>query len=285
MRLINMRKAAVLAMLFTGVLGPSKARAQLLVNGNFEAGPGIPPIQAVLAVGVGGTALTGWSVVGGAVTIVTENYWVPLSGARSVVLSSGAGPGGIQQVFATSPGAVYRLTFWQSGEPFSLPALKTLRVNAGATQQDFTFDNAPAWHWDMAWAQHSLDFGASGASTTLRFSATDAAQWCAAVDSAKVELVTAGVPAGQTLSLSRVSPDPVRVAAQLAFTLALPGRARLAVYDVQGRELALLADGDFGAGPHEISFDPRRIGANPGLYFAELRAGGGSFVRRFTVLH
>ena len=87
MRLINMRKAAVLAMLFTCVLGPSRAGAQLLVNGNFEAGPAIPPIQALLAVGVGGTALPGWSVVGGAVTIVTDNYWVPLSGARSVVLA------------------------------------------------------------------------------------------------------------------------------------------------------------------------------------------------------
>jgi len=114
------------------------------VNGDFELGPTIPSINPVMSVAPGSTALTGWSVTGGAIDIVTDNYWAPVSGHRSIALSS-TGPGGIEQVLSTAPGAVYRLTYWISGEPFSSPTIKHLRVTAGATVSDQTFDITPAW--------------------------------------------------------------------------------------------------------------------------------------------
>src|SRR5262249_50017154 len=124
---------ALLACLFSAQV----ARADILVNGNFEQGPGIPDLYPIYPVPPGEASLTGWTVTGGAVEIVTDNYWVPLSGHRSLALCS-SGPGSIEQSFATSSGSVYRVTFWLSGEPFTSRTIKNLRVTAGATTQDFT---------------------------------------------------------------------------------------------------------------------------------------------------
>lgn len=265
-------------------LGPAFAHAQVLVNGNFENGPAIPPQNPIFAVAPGNTALTGWTVTGGAVNIVTDNYWEPLSGTRSLVLSS-SGPGAIEQSFSTTNGAVYRLTFWLTGEPFSSPTIKHLRVTAGSTVQDYAYDVSEAWHWDMHWTQKTLDFTANSGSTTLRFASLDASQWGPAIDSAKVVLVSAGVQLPQELQLSVMTPDPVVASGRLTFSLPAPGRARLTVYDVLGRELARLVDGEQRAGPQVAEFVPAAWGARPGLYVAVLQAAGRTLVRRFSVLH
>ena len=291
MRRSRSRATLLLMSLLTLSLCVPRAHAQILVNGNFESGPAIPPLDAMLALGAGSTVVPGWTVSAGTVVLISDVYWVPPSGARSVNLSDNrpAGtstvPGSIQQTFASAQGATYRLTFWVSGEPFSLPTIKHLRVNAGPVQQDFTYDNTPAWHWDMAWAQHTLDFTANAASTTVRFAGLDVSRWGPAIDSAKVELVSAGVPERATLSFAPVTPDPVRGTGQLSFTLPAAGHVRLVVVDLQGREIARLADNEFAAGRQSLEFSPGAQGARPGLYFAVLHAGGRTFVRRFTVLN
>jgi choice-of-anchor C domain-containing protein len=237
-----------------------------------------------MAVAPGNDSLSGWTVTGGAINIVTDNYWVPLSGHRSIVLSS-SGPGAIEQSISTAPGAVYRLTFWVSGEPFSSPTIKHVRLTAGASTQDQTYDVTDAWHWDMAWSQRTFDFTATASTTTLRLASLDATQWGPALDSMKVELVSAGVPGGTfALAFAPVSPDPVHGAGRMAFTLAQAGHVRLAVHDIQGRQVALLANADLPAGPHGIDFSPGAWNASPGLYLATLQVGGRTIVRRFSVL-
>lgn len=289
MRSRSMGLAVALAV--ASLLHGPPARADVLANGNFEEGPAMPPATPIFAVATGQSALTGWTVSSGVVCIISDGYWVPLSGHRSVELSDGRPgststvPGSIEQSFASAPGAVYRLTFWLSGEPFSSPTIKHLRVNAGATVQDHAFDTTPAWHWDMAWTLRTLDFTAAGPTTTVKLSSLDASPWGPAIDSMKVELVSAGVSSAQSLAFAPVSPDPVRASGRMAFTLAAPGNARLAVYDLQGRERARLADGAFGAGPHSLEFSPHAWGARPGLYLAVLQVGERTLVRRFTVLH
>src|SRR5262249_13856150 len=110
------------------------ASADLLVNGNFEDGPAMPPSNPIFAVAPGDATSPGWTVRAGIVCVVSDGYWVPLSGQRSMCLSdnrplSGATVGGsISQTFASAPGATYRLTFWVSGEPFTTPTIKHLRV-------------------------------------------------------------------------------------------------------------------------------------------------------------
>ncbi len=267
----------------SALLVAAPVRAEFLTNGDFEAGPAISPTFPVLAVAPGATSLTGWTVVGSDVSIVTNNYWVPISGARSVALSSTA-PGAIEQTFPSTAGANYRLTFWIAGEPLSTPTIKHLRVTAGPTQADYTFDITPAWNWDMFWSQKTLDFTASASTTTVRFASQDASQWGPAIDGASLVLTSLGVPVSSPLSLSPVSPDPTQGRARIAFSLANAGHARLALYDVQGRERARVLDGTLGAGPHAVSFDAAEWGGAPGLYLAVLETGGQRLVRRFTVL-
>ncbi|HLT46695.1 MAG TPA: M14 family zinc carboxypeptidase [Rubricoccaceae bacterium] len=84
---------------------------------------------------------------------------------------------------------------------------------------------------------------------------------------------------GPTLELT--GPNPVRTRTGVAFTLAAPGPARLAVYDVLGREVAVLADGPRSAGRNEVAFDAS--GLAPGVYVLRLTAGGEAAVRRLTV--
>ena len=83
------------------------------------------------------------------------------------------------------------------------------------------------------------------------------------------------------LALDHARPNPVRDSATLAFTLAAAGPARLAVYDVLGREVAVLTDGERAAGVHVATLRAGLLA--PGLYVVRLVAGGEARVQRLTV--
>jgi hypothetical protein len=62
-------------------------------------------------------------------------------------------------------------------------------------------------------------------------------------------------------------------------------RVRLEVVDVQGRVVAVLAEGGFGAGRHERVWDSSTSRARAaGLYFVRLETPEGSLVRRVALL-
>lgn len=284
MRIAHHLVALVLAL--SCALGPvpDAGATDLLTNSGFETGPAIPPAQAIQAVAPGSTALTAWAVVGGSITIVTDSYWAPQAGTRSVALSA-TGPGGITQTFASTAGAPYRLSFWLSGEPFTSPTVKHLRVQAGAVTQDYTFDTTPAWHWDMKWEPKTLDFTGTGTTTSVRFTGQDAGPSGPSVDHLLIEALTAGVtPAAIELSLAPPAPNPLRDEGRVTFALPQRQEVRLAVFDVQGREVTVLAQGALDAGPHELAFSPRRTGVRSGLYFLVLRTGERTLTRRFTII-
>ncbi|MCC6652481.1 MAG: T9SS type A sorting domain-containing protein [Candidatus Eisenbacteria bacterium] len=84
-------------------------------------------------------------------------------------------------------------------------------------------------------------------------------------------------------NLSAAAPNPSRGEVALSFTLSRDGRADLRVYDVSGREVAVLASGPRSAGLHEARWDGRdaRGDAAPGgVYFARLVTSAGSVTRR-----
>ena len=84
------------------------------------------------------------------------------------------------------------------------------------------------------------------------------------------------------VSLEANAPNPFGAETQIAFTLAEAGPARLAVYDVLGREVAILADGPMAEGRHEVRVDA--AGLSTGTYVYRLFAGGQSLVRQMTVV-
>ncbi|MDX1419292.1 MAG: T9SS type A sorting domain-containing protein [Rubricoccaceae bacterium] len=87
-------------------------------------------------------------------------------------------------------------------------------------------------------------------------------------------------PAGVTLHAP--SPNPASHQATVAFELARSGRVEVAVYDVLGREVAVLVDGVQPAGRHEAVLDAP--GLPGGVYLVRLTTEAGGVTRRLTLL-
>ena len=98
-----------------------------------------------------------------------------------------------------------------------------------------------------------------------------------------------GVPPPDRLTGLQLHASPIPAMSQLAIRFSLPvaGRASLVVYDLAGRQVKVLRDGDQPAGPHVVHWDLRREDGPrvaAGVYFCELRAGEGRAARRLAVL-
>jgi hypothetical protein len=82
-------------------------------------------------------------------------------------------------------------------------------------------------------------------------------------------------PAGPSLRLAGA--NPVRAVARILYSLPRDSRVQLAVYDVTGRLVERLVDGERPAGEGETRWAGARAGATgPGLYFVRLTAAGAS---------
>jgi hypothetical protein len=91
-----------------------------------------------------------------------------------------------------------------------------------------------------------------------------------------------GPEGSEPLSLLPPAPNPSTGATTLRFTLDAGADVRLAVYDVAGREVALLASGELLAGHHEVVFDGSRLPA--GVYLVRLQTGTAVATRRLTLV-
>src|SRR5256885_11757999 len=78
-----------------------------------------------------------------------------------------------------------------------------------------------------------------------------------------------GVDDATVLLALSAAPNPVNQNCRMTFALPRDARVRLSLFDLQGREVARLADGRFTAGRHELVWSgATRTGrAAPGLYF------------------
>lgn len=92
--------------------------------------------------------------------------------------------------------------------------------------------------------------------------------------------------AGATLRLA-AGPNPAHGDVTLGFTLPESGRVRLAIFGVDGREVANVLDGPREAGPQSVRWDGRDGSGAPvpaGVYFARLEAGAKVSTARFARL-
>lgn len=86
------------------------------------------------------------------------------------------------------------------------------------------------------------------------------------------------------LALAPISPNPARAMARVSWALPSQSNVRLTVLDVQGREVAVLADGPYAPGRYGMTWRPdRRDGAAAGIYFVRLKTPDREIVRRVAV--
>ena len=84
-------------------------------------------------------------------------------------------------------------------------------------------------------------------------------------------------PESPQLLLQRSVPNPFTTSTQVGYTLPEAGRLRLAVYDVTGRQVAMLADGVERAGHYEVTWNGRASGGKQlpaGVYFLRFEFAG-----------
>ncbi|MEM1054446.1 MAG: choice-of-anchor D domain-containing protein [Bacteroidota bacterium] len=103
-------------------------------------------------------------------------------------------------------------------------------------------------------------------------------------DWVEVEIVSEEITEAALLAVGdeiRVGPNPTRGTTAFAFALPEDGEVSLALYDVQGREVATVVDGPMRAGSHTVTL---ASGLPSGVYVWQLRAGDRVETGRLTVV-
>lgn len=83
--------------------------------------------------------------------------------------------------------------------------------------------------------------------------------------------------------LSQSYPNPAGTASTISFNLPQAGKADLRLYDVMGREVAVLATGHYAQGTHQVQADVSKLPA--GIYHYRLQTAGGTFSKKMIVSH
>ena len=181
-------KAALLASAITLAAGSAGA-ANLVVNGGFNVGGTLN--SGFQTVGVGNTAITGWTVLNGNVDWVT-GYWQSSDGDGFSVDMDGNTQGSIWQDINTVGGQTYTLSFDMSGNPDAGPGTDFLAVHAGGplALANYTVTGANS-RGNMNWSQRSYTFTAFSNVTTVGFQSGNRNPCCfgAAVDNVSVTAV------------------------------------------------------------------------------------------------
>lgn len=87
--------------------------------------------------------------------------------------------------------------------------------------------------------------------------------------------------------IDAISPNPLRREGSIDFVLTSPGSVRVTVFDLRGRRVRTVLDGQLSAGRHSSVFDSRADSGHSlpsGVYFLRLESGGQTVTRRITVL-
>ncbi len=104
---------------------------------------------------------------------------------------------------------------------------------------------------------------------------------------AESQLAVEGRDAPGAAGALRVSPNPATDGLAFAFDLSADDHVTLAIHDVSGREVARLADGRFGPGPHTLRWDGRGADGTrlqAGVYYARLAGADGARASRLVLL-
>jgi subtilisin family serine protease len=96
--------------------------------------------------------------------------------------------------------------------------------------------------------------------------------------------VEGDAPQATRTSLAATFPNPVADTATVQFELgsADEGPVSLVVYDLAGRRVSVLLEGELAAGRHAVAWDAS--GLEPGVYLVRLETAGGSLTRRAVVV-
>jgi hypothetical protein len=83
-------------------------------------------------------------------------------------------------------------------------------------------------------------------------------------------------------SLMQNFPNPFNPSTVIEFSIPEAAFVKIAVYDITGKEIAIVASDNFNAGKSQVSFDASKLGS--GVYFYTLQSGGRNITKKMTLL-
>ena len=236
---------------------------------------------------------SGWTFTGWTGDSVTSGNPLTLlvTGNRTVTAAFADTARPLVHVVAPAGGAVLVLgdlatLGWNAADNavVTLVDLYLSRTGAGGAFDSIAtgLPNTGTYSWTVA--------GSPTADAFLEVIAHDAAgNLGSAVSDSAFVIISTGEVSGQRavaeFELPPVWPNPSRGPGHVSFAVPKTSHVRLTVQDIQGRVVAVLADGTFEAGRYQVTWDGARRGAiSPGLYFVRMSASGRSLVRRVVVV-
>jgi hypothetical protein len=148
---------------------------------------------------------------------------------------------------------------------------------------------------DYSWAEYSVGFAAStipacvgkNLGVYLKNSSPTASSWAAAdlvrinanhnVTSVSGKQLQPGV-----FALAQNYPNPFNPSTDISYTLKNSGQVRLSVYDILGREVAVLVNDIQAAGQHDVKFSANHLSS--GIYFYKLQQANEVITKKMLLL-
>ena len=83
-------------------------------------------------------------------------------------------------------------------------------------------------------------------------------------------IINTGKAAARNYFLYDNYPNPFNPATTIRFSLPVSGNVTLTVYDINGKQVAILVNGYLATGVHEVKFNAQRLASR--IYIYELKA-------------
>ena len=87
-----------------------------------------------------------------------------------------------------------------------------------------------------------------------------------------------------TVKLNQNYPNPFNPVTTISYTIDKPGQVSLKIFDITGREVAVLENSRKAAGVHEVIWNAGAGSVSSGVYFYRLEALGQVFTRKLTLI-
>jgi hypothetical protein len=97
-----------------------------------------------------------------------------------------------------------------------------------------------------------------------------------------VGVATKSGQVARSFELAQNYPNPFNPSTEISFTLAKSEKVKLAVYNLLGKEVAVLVNGTRNAGPQTVTFNAKNLSS--GVYFYKLEAGSSVLAKKMMLL-
>ncbi len=124
--------------------------------------------------------------------------------------------------------------------------------------------NSNVWKWDITSAYNNANYTASGINAT--YPGFGGMSFNDNTFPFGIRAISGNVPSG--FSLQQNYPNPFNPTTKFQFQISKQGNAKVVLFDILGKEVETLVNGQFNPGTYEVSFDASHLAS--GIYFYRL---------------